>query len=58
MCCIFSATARASQRAVRDRRLAGVVFTGSTETGRIINRSLSRRDDPCALIAETGGRTP
>ena len=37
-------------------RVAGVVFTGSTETGRAINRALAARDGPIVpLIAETGG---
>ena len=36
--------------------IAGVVFTGSTEVARLINRSLAMRDGPiAALIAETGG---
>ncbi|MDT8437778.1 MAG: bifunctional proline dehydrogenase/L-glutamate gamma-semialdehyde dehydrogenase PutA [Wenzhouxiangellaceae bacterium] len=40
-----------------DPRIAGVVFTGSTETARIINRALAERDGPIAtLIAETGGQ--
>jgi RHH-type proline utilization regulon transcriptional repressor/proline dehydrogenase/delta 1-pyrroline-5-carboxylate dehydrogenase len=35
---------------------AGVVFTGSTEVGRIINRTLAGKDGPIVpLIAETGG---
>ncbi|HXJ00824.1 MAG TPA: bifunctional proline dehydrogenase/L-glutamate gamma-semialdehyde dehydrogenase PutA [Micropepsaceae bacterium] len=39
-----------------DPRLAGVVFTGSTETAVLINRALAARDGPLpALIAETGG---
>jgi RHH-type transcriptional regulator, proline utilization regulon repressor / proline dehydrogenase / delta 1-pyrroline-5-carboxylate dehydrogenase len=38
------------------KALAGVVFTGSTETARIINRSLALRDGAIpVLIAETGG---
>ena len=38
-------------------RIAGVAFTGSTETARIINRTLARRDSTLAsLIAETGGQ--
>jgi RHH-type proline utilization regulon transcriptional repressor/proline dehydrogenase/delta 1-pyrroline-5-carboxylate dehydrogenase len=42
---------------VADPRLAGVVFTGSTETGRQINRTLAERTGPLAtLIAETGGQ--
>jgi len=40
-----------------DPRLAGVCFTGSTETARLINRRLAWRDGPLAtLIAETGGQ--
>ncbi|HLG81735.1 MAG TPA: bifunctional proline dehydrogenase/L-glutamate gamma-semialdehyde dehydrogenase PutA [Bradyrhizobium sp.] len=36
--------------------IAGVVFTGSTEVARIINRSLAAKDGPIVpLIAETGG---
>ncbi|MDO8386993.1 MAG: L-glutamate gamma-semialdehyde dehydrogenase [Polaromonas sp.] len=36
--------------------IAGVVFTGSTEVARIINRALAARDGPIVpLIAETGG---
>ena len=44
-------------RAVADPRVAGVAFTGSTETARLINRSLAERDGPIAtFIAETGGQ--
>jgi RHH-type proline utilization regulon transcriptional repressor/proline dehydrogenase/delta 1-pyrroline-5-carboxylate dehydrogenase len=40
----------------KDHRVDGVAFTGSTETGLIINRLLAARDGPIArLIAETGG---
>jgi RHH-type transcriptional regulator, proline utilization regulon repressor / proline dehydrogenase / delta 1-pyrroline-5-carboxylate dehydrogenase len=40
----------------RDPRLAGVVFTGSTETARIIERSMAQRPGAIGtLIAETGG---
>ena len=40
-----------------DPRIDGVAFTGSTETGRLINRTLAARDAPiAALIAETGGQ--
>jgi RHH-type proline utilization regulon transcriptional repressor/proline dehydrogenase/delta 1-pyrroline-5-carboxylate dehydrogenase len=39
-----------------DARLAGVAFTGSTETARLINKMLAERAGPLAtLIAETGG---
>jgi RHH-type proline utilization regulon transcriptional repressor/proline dehydrogenase/delta 1-pyrroline-5-carboxylate dehydrogenase len=41
---------------VGDHRVAGVAFTGSTEVGRIINRTLAAKDGPIVpLIAETGG---
>jgi RHH-type proline utilization regulon transcriptional repressor/proline dehydrogenase/delta 1-pyrroline-5-carboxylate dehydrogenase len=41
----------------RDARVAGVVFTGSTETARAINRALAAREAALAtLIAETGGQ--
>ena len=41
----------------RDPRVAGVAFTGSTDTARMINRSLAARDAAIAvLIAETGGQ--
>jgi RHH-type proline utilization regulon transcriptional repressor/proline dehydrogenase/delta 1-pyrroline-5-carboxylate dehydrogenase len=44
-------------RAVADSRVAGVAFTGSTETARLINRALAGRDGPIGtLIAETGGQ--
>jgi RHH-type proline utilization regulon transcriptional repressor/proline dehydrogenase/delta 1-pyrroline-5-carboxylate dehydrogenase len=37
--------------------LAGVAFTGSTETARMINQSLAAREGPIAtFIAETGGQ--
>jgi RHH-type proline utilization regulon transcriptional repressor/proline dehydrogenase/delta 1-pyrroline-5-carboxylate dehydrogenase len=38
-------------------KIAGVAFTGSTDTARAINRSLATRDGPIVpLIAETGGQ--
>ena len=37
--------------------LAGVVFTGSTDTARTINRTLAERDGPIIpFVAETGGQ--
>ena len=40
-----------------DPRIDGVALTGSTETARVINRSLAARDAPlAAFIAETGGQ--
>jgi RHH-type proline utilization regulon transcriptional repressor/proline dehydrogenase/delta 1-pyrroline-5-carboxylate dehydrogenase len=45
------------QALVADPRLAGVAFTGSTDTARAIHRALAARDGPIAvLIAETGGQ--
>jgi len=42
---------------VVDPRIAGVAFTGSTETGHAINQALAARPGPIApLIAETGGQ--
>ncbi len=40
-----------------DERIAGVMFTGSTETAKIIQRSLANRNGPIVpFIAETGGQ--
>lgn len=41
----------------KDPRVVGVAFTGSTETARLINRSLAARDTALpVMIAETGGQ--
>jgi RHH-type proline utilization regulon transcriptional repressor/proline dehydrogenase/delta 1-pyrroline-5-carboxylate dehydrogenase len=43
-------------RLVASPRVAGVVFTGSTDVARHINRALAEKDGPIVpLIAETGG---
>ncbi|HVV68051.1 MAG TPA: bifunctional proline dehydrogenase/L-glutamate gamma-semialdehyde dehydrogenase PutA [Gammaproteobacteria bacterium] len=43
--------------AVADSRIAGVMFTGSTETARGINQTLANREGPIVpFIAETGGQ--
>ena len=40
-----------------DQRIAGVTFTGSTATARLINQSLAERQGPIIpLVAETGGQ--
>jgi RHH-type transcriptional regulator, proline utilization regulon repressor / proline dehydrogenase / delta 1-pyrroline-5-carboxylate dehydrogenase len=45
------------QLLVSDPRIAGVAFTGGTETAQAINRQLAARGGPmAALIAETGGQ--
>lgn len=42
---------------VSDTRIAGVMFTGSTETAKFIEQSLANRSGPIALfVAETGGQ--
>ncbi len=42
---------------INDSRVAGVAFTGSTETARFINQTLATRSGPIVpLIAETGGQ--
>lgn len=38
-----------------NQKINGVIFTGSTEVAKIINRTLCERDDNPVLIAETGG---
>lgn len=45
------------EKLIPDPRINGVVFTGSTETGRLINQTLANREGPMIpLIAETGGQ--
>ena len=45
------------RRLMEDSRLAGVAFTGSTETAQTLQRQLAARDGPIVpLIAETGGQ--
>jgi RHH-type proline utilization regulon transcriptional repressor/proline dehydrogenase/delta 1-pyrroline-5-carboxylate dehydrogenase len=47
---------RVGARLVGHPHAAGVVFTGSTEVARLINRALAAKDGPIVpLIAETGG---
>jgi RHH-type transcriptional regulator, proline utilization regulon repressor / proline dehydrogenase / delta 1-pyrroline-5-carboxylate dehydrogenase len=45
---------------IAHRGVAGVLFTGSTEVARLIQRSLAQRlganDEPIPLVAETGGQ--
>ena len=49
--------ARVGAALVRDERVGGVCFTGSTEVARLINRTLAGRDGTMPpLIAETGGQ--
>ncbi|MGO4523394.1 bifunctional proline dehydrogenase/L-glutamate gamma-semialdehyde dehydrogenase PutA [Microvirga sp. 2MCAF35] len=47
---------RVGARLVEHKDVAGVVFTGSTEVARLINRTLANKDAAIVpLIAETGG---
>jgi RHH-type proline utilization regulon transcriptional repressor/proline dehydrogenase/delta 1-pyrroline-5-carboxylate dehydrogenase len=49
--------AKVGARIVADPRIAGVAFTGSTETAKLIHRSLANREGVIpVLIAETGGQ--
>ncbi|ODN43711.1 bifunctional proline dehydrogenase/L-glutamate gamma-semialdehyde dehydrogenase PutA [Piscirickettsia litoralis] len=41
---------------VKDARIKGVIFTGSTDVAHIINRTLAERNEIIPLIAETGGQ--
>ena len=51
------ATARSAAALTAHPLIAGVAFTGSTDTARLINRTLANRDGPIIpLIAETGGQ--
>jgi RHH-type proline utilization regulon transcriptional repressor/proline dehydrogenase/delta 1-pyrroline-5-carboxylate dehydrogenase len=55
--CLPGRGSRVGAQAVADPRIAGVVFTGSTETAQLINRTLAQRSGAIAtLIAETGGQ--
>ncbi|OXY83653.1 bifunctional proline dehydrogenase/L-glutamate gamma-semialdehyde dehydrogenase PutA [Oceanimonas doudoroffii] len=41
----------------QDSRIAGICFTGSTDTARLINQTLAKRSGPIVpLVAETGGQ--
>jgi RHH-type proline utilization regulon transcriptional repressor/proline dehydrogenase/delta 1-pyrroline-5-carboxylate dehydrogenase len=54
---LLPGAAPVGQAITSDPRIAGVAFTGSTETARLINQALAARDGPIAtLIAETGGQ--
>jgi RHH-type proline utilization regulon transcriptional repressor/proline dehydrogenase/delta 1-pyrroline-5-carboxylate dehydrogenase len=54
---ILGEGSRVAAPLVADERIAGVAFTGSTATAKIINRALANRDGAIVpLIAETGGQ--
>ncbi len=53
---LLTGDGKVGARLTADPRCGGVVFTGSTEVARIINRTLAAKDGPISpLIAETGG---
>jgi len=55
-CCVVGPGDTIGAALVADPRIAGVAFTGSVETARLINQALAERDGPIVpLIAETGG---
>jgi RHH-type proline utilization regulon transcriptional repressor/proline dehydrogenase/delta 1-pyrroline-5-carboxylate dehydrogenase len=55
-CCVVGPGDTIGAALVGDARIAGVAFTGSVETAKLINLSLARRSGPIVpLIAETGG---
>ncbi len=54
---ILPGAGEVGQMITTNPHLAGVAFTGSTETARLINQTLAAREGPIvALIAETGGQ--
>ncbi len=56
VCNLVLGDGEVGRKLVEHKDVAGVVFTGSTETARAINRALAAKDGPIIpLIAETGG---
>ena len=54
--CIHGEGSKVGAALVADPRIAGVAFTGSVETAKLINLALAQREGPIVpLIAETGG---
>ncbi|GGD85600.1 bifunctional protein PutA [Tsuneonella deserti] len=54
---LLTGAGEVGQLITSDPRIAGVAFTGSTQTAQAINRSLAAREGPIAtLVAETGGQ--
>ncbi|WP_150540196.1 bifunctional proline dehydrogenase/L-glutamate gamma-semialdehyde dehydrogenase PutA [Actinobacillus vicugnae] len=54
--CLPGSGAEIGNQLTADPRVAGVIFTGSTETAKTINRNLQKQDKIVPLIAETGGQ--
>lgn len=54
---LLPGTGEVGAKVVKDPRIAGVMFTGSTNTAKSIEQTLAHRSGPIAfLIAETGGQ--
>jgi len=54
---LLPGSGRVGARCVADERIKAVMFTGSTQTAKLINQTLAARDgDIIPLIAETGGQ--
>lgn len=55
--CAIASGSSVGKHLEESESLAGVMLTGSTETARVINRSLAKREGPILpFIAETGGQ--
>lgn len=55
--CLIGSGAKISGALLNDPNLAGVMFTGSTDTARNINKTLAERNGPILpFVAETGGQ--
>ena len=55
--CLATGGADVGAAIVADRRIAGVAFTGSSDTAKTIERALAAKDGPIVpFIAETGGQ--
>ncbi|OOR98995.1 bifunctional proline dehydrogenase/L-glutamate gamma-semialdehyde dehydrogenase [Haemophilus paracuniculus] len=54
--CLLGSGKEIGAALVADERVNGVIFTGSTDTAKNINRNLQKRAEIVPLIAETGGQ--
>ncbi|WGE47863.1 bifunctional proline dehydrogenase/L-glutamate gamma-semialdehyde dehydrogenase PutA [Actinobacillus equuli] len=54
--CLPGSGAEIGNQLTSDSRVDGVIFTGSTETAKTINRNLQKQTKIVPLIAETGGQ--
>lgn len=54
--CLLGSGKEIGSALVADSRVNGVIFTGSTETAKNINRNLQKNHNIVPLVAETGGQ--